>query len=358
MVLVCHRAWDSLYDAASNPNSATLLATGTALQIELDPGTYVLSVSEWTPDVAGTVTYQLSIGIGESSDNPPPLTTGAAPALQLRLVSSAPPSLPPPPQVLVPPTTGDEPSTSGQSQVIPVSCLTAPGNSQPVSLVLPSGVLLQLGSTPLGGVSSTDMTTGSVGADRVVFQLPESQLPVALLVRGITLIHGPDSTPDVPQNPSTERGEAPSLAGPLTRLQADLLHFLEEELEQFPNLLSLNWKWWDELMNRQPGLGLPFPAETVLPPVVVQGAPSESSQGEPGPQAATEGKPGQTVMQTDVETVESTGTSSLPQVVAWLAAATGVGVAGGLALKKKNTACAAPPPWPGVESPGNADEKP
>ena len=73
---------------------------GAVTTATLSPGTYVVSVSGWTPAQAPGVKYQLRISFGQWPENPTPLTVGAAPALSIRLVNSQPPPILPP----LPPT--------------------------------------------------------------------------------------------------------------------------------------------------------------------------------------------------------------------------------------------------------------
>src|SRR5262249_36589098 len=66
------------------------------LRVDLTPGTYRLRIDGWDPNAAGNAVYRLVISIGASSEHPTPLTTGAAPALRLRLPTTPPVSPPPP----------------------------------------------------------------------------------------------------------------------------------------------------------------------------------------------------------------------------------------------------------------------
>lgn len=56
----------------------------------LAAGTYVLRVGPWDAATASDVTYRVEIALGGVSENPTPLTSGAAPAVGIRLQSNGP----------------------------------------------------------------------------------------------------------------------------------------------------------------------------------------------------------------------------------------------------------------------------
>ena len=58
---------------------------GRALTSALDAGAYVVQLSGWSATRAPTLSYELRMVLIAASENPPPLSMGAAPALQLRL---------------------------------------------------------------------------------------------------------------------------------------------------------------------------------------------------------------------------------------------------------------------------------
>ena len=126
------------------------LATGNPIQYQFDPGTYVVGVSGWTPDLAGTIAYQLGIGIQGSMEDPPPLSIGATPVLQIRLASNP------------PLTTGPGP---GPTPVVPFTSVadSSTGNRQPS---LGNIALTLLGADPVGGV------TRVTNVIQVAFSLP------------------------------------------------------------------------------------------------------------------------------------------------------------------------------------------
>ncbi len=56
----------------------------------LPAGTYVLRVGSWDAATFGNVTYRVEIELGGAFENPTPLTSGAAPAVGIRLLSNGP----------------------------------------------------------------------------------------------------------------------------------------------------------------------------------------------------------------------------------------------------------------------------
>src|SRR5207249_11267681 len=88
-------------DPAGNPVPAGSLDDGRMAIASLSPGEYVLHVGDWSPGLR--VVYQLRFSLLAVPENPPPLTTGPASLLRLRLVVDAPPGATAgPPQVVLP----------------------------------------------------------------------------------------------------------------------------------------------------------------------------------------------------------------------------------------------------------------
>jgi Bacterial Ig-like domain len=125
----------------------------------LAPGTYTVTVSGWTPATAPATAYQLRIVLTGAGENPPPLTTGAAPAIQLRLAQTTPAS-PTPPVVVLPPPATISPTSTG----VPTADLAT--SSTPLAIA-PFAVLA---ATPVGGVSSSDPAGTAI--DRVILPAP------------------------------------------------------------------------------------------------------------------------------------------------------------------------------------------
>ncbi len=95
----------------------------------LPAGNYVLRLGPWDTTSAANVTYQVDIELGGASENPTPLTSGATPAVGIRLAGHG------PAPVFVPPVAVDV----SQTQVAPI----------------PSGLLAGLNAPALGGQGLT-----------------------------------------------------------------------------------------------------------------------------------------------------------------------------------------------------------
>jgi hypothetical protein len=119
---------------------------------QLDPGTYLLRVGGWSAQQRLNVTYQLEISIGQAADLPPPLTQGAAPAIQIRRVTGTAPVSPSPP-LPAPPAL----PPAGGNVTLPVSLGAAPNSSgSSSSNDIPVGVLAALAAGPLTGLDAFD----------------------------------------------------------------------------------------------------------------------------------------------------------------------------------------------------------
>jgi hypothetical protein len=173
-----------------------------ALHRMLQPGVYRLGIAGWSADEAPAVSYQLRISMLGQFEWPPSLTTGAAPAIRIRLATELPPANSPepptggntvsPPQVVAP-STG--------STVSPISPRVisgdAPASSFP-SVYIPPTLLSGMGSGPLGGVGSNGngtMTAGllAIPPDQVVVRSPNSLLLDSLVRMTVLTPAGPYS---------------------------------------------------------------------------------------------------------------------------------------------------------------------
>ena len=219
----------------------------------LNPGTYVLSASGWTADEASGVAYEIRLTLLGSSDNPPPLTIGSAPAVQLRIAGTAPSSdasvgnrltgpplgpsagakapttsSPNTPPTANAPTAPPEGGTPGAPESLPV----APGSGGGTSTVdnrivtLPGGLLAPLAGQPLGGVAGADQLSGPGKSNRVTFQVrevtPEFVASVITFIEAYgTYVEpgpGPAEIPSavVPSNSQQPAVAAPAPVGPLS----------------------------------------------------------------------------------------------------------------------------------------------
>lgn len=159
-----------LWDEAGNAIPMLTLGGDEARLVGLRAGNYVLQVSGWAPSEAAAVGYTLRIAVVLSHEQPPPLTVGARPASGVAFRASSPQA----DATLLAPAPADDarlgnsPSQVG-SVIIPVT--TGPDLGRPLPRVLsvgredaspepvgfgnmPSGVLIALGTGPLGGVGT------------------------------------------------------------------------------------------------------------------------------------------------------------------------------------------------------------
>lgn len=184
-----------LLDSDGNPVSVSASDSGEGIQAQLAPGSYTVSVSGWTQDQSGQAAYKLNIGLGESGENPPPLTVGPRPASSLSLFTlnpaTAPVDLPRASPVLLSPTIGPPqaqpsgdsfPVSTGILAVAILSRSAAPGGEalatvSPAVLLatagpgtqramIPAGLLTSLSAGPVGGVEDAAASDLSVAADR------------------------------------------------------------------------------------------------------------------------------------------------------------------------------------------------
>jgi hypothetical protein len=126
----------------------------------LDPGTYWLHVTGW-PTNKNSGTYSVQITLGQSGDNPPPLTAGAAPAVRAYLVP-APLITPPPPPPPITPPPSLPPGGNGGSPPNPGPGPTGNGtNSTPTNTPGPINVVVQVTSGTPTGTTPMTPTAGS-----------------------------------------------------------------------------------------------------------------------------------------------------------------------------------------------------
>lgn len=124
----------SLTDLSGRPIPLAQGRTGGSLHaaIKLEPGSYLISVSGWSPALAGKVSYQLSL-LGITQEQAPPLATGPGPAIRIR------------------PLTGGSSALLEASGPVAPSAGAAPASGGPHQGVIPSGVFRLLAAGPVGG---------------------------------------------------------------------------------------------------------------------------------------------------------------------------------------------------------------
>jgi hypothetical protein len=133
----------SLSDASGKPILLSPSRSGAFVQAtaNLQPGSYVIGLSGWSPPLAAPVTYQLSMvgfSISGSDQEPvPPLSVGPAPAIRISHQTGGLPAL------FSPPVSGGNSSGAG----------SAPAASRDQGTI-PSGVFLRLTAGPIGGSGS------------------------------------------------------------------------------------------------------------------------------------------------------------------------------------------------------------
>lgn len=153
----------AVLDGDGNAIPTSTSKNGLAKTAALAPGVYFVRVNGWEASVAAELKYQVSLTVLRVTDNPPPLTVGPTPSLQLRLVGTT--ALPPaPPQVVFENNNQNLADASGNGNV---------GN-QPVGSggvdVISSGTSPSVGGTtplpplpPSAGLESSNQNTASVG---------------------------------------------------------------------------------------------------------------------------------------------------------------------------------------------------
>jgi len=155
---------------------------GTLLFGDLAPGAYLLMVSGWNQGQAADISYQLSLDLVSTNDNAPPLVSGPAPAIAIRLSSAAAPTSPTPPPTLTPPPSGNDPSSPVTSPAQPETTIALRSWSQDrpdFSGASPLG-LVALATSSVGGV------IGAEGADAGSTQLAQSATPPSSVTTALT----------------------------------------------------------------------------------------------------------------------------------------------------------------------------
>ena len=106
---------------ADGVQEATIPQGSNAVFVSLNPGTYVIGV-DWSSQPATDVGYDLQISMLGSLEPATSLTTGPAPALQLRLATNS------SPPTSTPPSTGSSGSSPGPTSTPPGTTNTPPNN--------------------------------------------------------------------------------------------------------------------------------------------------------------------------------------------------------------------------------------
>lgn len=86
-----------LYDARQNPIDAVSPDGGQTLLAELAAGDYVVRIGDWSAGAAGSIAYTVKVNLIGQPDNAPPLFSGPAPAVSIRLASAVDPAAAPVP---------------------------------------------------------------------------------------------------------------------------------------------------------------------------------------------------------------------------------------------------------------------
>lgn len=149
-----------VFDLEGRAVSLSPLPRNQGLRGFLAAGTYVLRVGPWDAATASDVTYRVEIELGGVSENPTPLTNGAAPAVGIRLQSNGPVASQEArlPIVFAPPLpTPSEPQRP-----------SAPPISETQTAFIPSGLLQGLQAPVFG---SPNITPAGVTRDSALVRL-------------------------------------------------------------------------------------------------------------------------------------------------------------------------------------------
>jgi methionine-rich copper-binding protein CopC len=284
--------YDTAGDVIGTPTTDPLTGSQ-AMNVPLDPGTYVIGVS-WTsdaPDSTQSVAYALRLDLLGDHDNAPPLLSGPTPAVQIRLdgaaVAAAPAPAPAPSVALpgvAPATTTSATSGSGgvQFAIVQTVQLAPSAPPAPASGIAPSsGSLLALADGPVGG--SARGGSGGVSLDQVAIRLPDPS-PAANLVDATvaTLLVGSGlgSAPTAPG----QGGLIDQVFGSLGDTGSEVLNQLMRPLRPLLDGLLPGSDWWQE---PRPPAGpdgappaMPAPGESGAPgDVLPESESSESGEG-------------------------------------------------------------------------------
>jgi hypothetical protein len=145
---------------------------GAVLIVTLDPGTYTLRMSGWTPDQAPNVAYQLNVSIAQAMESPPALPLAPSSVGQISHVSGG--------IVGVPSWPAPMSSVPSGNQVVNLSGLGTQASTSDV----PSAVVLALGTGPIGADGATLASTTLAEAD--VYDRVNSQAP-SLVLAGLAV---------------------------------------------------------------------------------------------------------------------------------------------------------------------------
>lgn len=132
-----------VFDVDGRVVALSPLPRGQGLRGFLAAGTYVLRVGPWEAATAGDVKYRVEIELGGVSENPTPLTNGAAPAVGIRLVSNGP--------------------IASQESQVPVAFARSLPQTEPQITVIPNGLMQGFLVPALGsqGITSPSDTRNS-----------------------------------------------------------------------------------------------------------------------------------------------------------------------------------------------------
>ena len=235
---------------------------GTLLFGDLSAGTYLLIVSGWNQGQAAAITYQVSLDLVSTNDNAPPLVSGPAPAIAMRLSSALAPTPPTPPPSVPPLSSDSDPSSTVMSPTNPDTAIALPSWSQDGPDFFGASPLdsVALATSSIGGVIGAEgTTTGST-------QLAQSAIPpfsvtTALIAMGtsLTLVGLGEDLSAVPQGPkglkemtNVEMARVAVSAFPLPEnlswltamvgerlVQTAMRHFLPSNVSISPELSSL-----------------------------------------------------------------------------------------------------------------------
>ena len=151
-------------NSAGQVMSLTSLPGGQGVLGYLPAGSYVLHLGAWNTADSHNVTYQIEMELGGASENPTPLTNGAAPAVGIRLAGHGPAAV----------------------HVAPVVTVASQSQSSPQFIGMPSGLLQGLNAPALGGQDfATPVFTPNTALVRLfgfgnrdrLFSLIDSTLP-------------------------------------------------------------------------------------------------------------------------------------------------------------------------------------
>ena len=137
-----------LLDANGQVVPMSIQGDGTVLLAPLDRGVYILHVGTWSPSSSSNAAYQIEIELGGVSENPTPLTNGAAPAVGIRVNDHG---------------FGAVPQFAGYSQSVLPSSFATPASSvsSNASNATPSGLNNSLATLPMGLPANSSLAAGN-----------------------------------------------------------------------------------------------------------------------------------------------------------------------------------------------------